>query len=223
MNAIIRDHSVTYAESDLQRSVQQAHAGLEAEPDAAALFERATSAFMRELLALGEGLTAAGRDRQLLAREDKTLLAELLIRALQDDPLSPKALRLRLRGELALRRLLEASGGALTTAEAAELLGITQDAVRKSAARGKLLALPRGKRSVFPAFQFDSESGRVVPWLDAVLSLLDTDSAAAKLRFFVTPDADLGAAPIEVLRQADSGGRALIERKARQFGVQLAV
>jgi hypothetical protein len=223
MNPMIRDHSALYGETDLPRSAQQAHAGLEGEPEAAAVFDRAVTALMRELLSMGDGLADAGRDRRILALDDKTLLAELLIRSLQNDVLAPRALRLRLQGQLALRRLLAASGGTLTTAEVAELLGITQDAVRKRTARGKLLALPRGEHGVYPAFQFDVDAGRVVPGLDAVLALLDTDSAAAKVRFFVTPDADLGETPIAVLLRADHGDRALVERKAQQFGVQLAV
>ena len=195
---------------------------LEASPDAAAVFDRATTAFMRALLSLREKLNAAGRDRRLLAQNDKTLLAELLIQALRADPLVPKELLLRLRGQLALRSLLEEGGGALTAAEVAALLGITEDAVRKRGRRDQLLTLPRSGHSVYPAFQFDLDRRGPVPGLDAVLALLDTDSAPAKLRFFLTPDEDLGAAPIEVLREGDSGARALVERKARQFDVQLA-
>jgi hypothetical protein len=62
----------------LERAVHQALASLEAEPEAAAVFDRATTAFMRELLGLRGALRAAGCDRQLLAQDDKTLLAELL-------------------------------------------------------------------------------------------------------------------------------------------------
>jgi hypothetical protein len=133
-----------------------------------------------------------------------------------------KELRLRLRGQLALRSLLEQSGGALTAAEVAELLGITEEAVRKRARRGSLLALPRAGHSVYPDFQFDLDRRCPVPGLDAVLALLDADSVPAKLRFFLTPDEDLGAPPIAVLREGDPDARALVERKARQFGVQLA-
>jgi hypothetical protein len=104
----------------------------------------------------------------------------------------------------------------------AELLGITPDAVRKRAARGKLLALPQGARTLYPAFQLDTERRRLVPGLDVILPLLDTDSAEAKLRFFLMPDPDLGATPVEALRRADPETQALIERKARQFGVHLA-
>lgn len=206
----------------LPERIHQAQISLESRPDAAAVFDRATTAFMRALLSLRDELSAAGRDRRLLAQDDKTLLAELLIQALQADPLVSKDLRLRVRGQLALQSLLEGSGGALTAAEVAELLGITEDAVRKRARRGKLLALPRGGHSLYPAVQFDLDRRCPVPGLDAVLALLDTESAPAKLRFFLLPDEDLGAAPIEILRQSDPQALGLVERKARQFDTHLA-
>jgi len=210
----------------LEHCVHEAQARLGSQPAAAALFARATTAFVRELLGLSEALGAAGRDLDLLAQDDKTLLAELMIQALRTDPLASKETRLRLRGQLALRKLLEGTGGVYTAAEVATLLGITSDAVRKRTARGKLLVLPQGEHGVYPAFQFDTEANRVVAGLDAVLAQLDTDSAAAKVRFFLTPDRDLGAetgtTPIAALRAADGAACALVARKARQFGVQAA-
>ena len=216
------NHTVAVSQSQILDSVQRAHASLESQPDAVALFDRALTALMRELLDLREGLSAAGRDRVLLAQDDKTLLAELMIQALEADPLAPKALRLRLRGQAALNRLLEESGGVLGAGEVARLLGITQDAVRKRAKRGTLLALGRGGRQVYPAFQLDPETRGLVPGVAEVLPQLATDSAVAKLRFFLTRAGDLDAAPIDLLRRGDAESRALVERKARQFGVHLA-
>jgi len=46
---------------------------------------------MRELLAMDKPLTAQVRSPQHLARDDKTLLAEPMIRMLQADPLTSKA------------------------------------------------------------------------------------------------------------------------------------
>lgn len=210
----------------LEHCVHEAQASLDSQPEASALFARATTAFVRELLGMSESLGAAGRDLELLAQDDKTLLAELMIQALRTDPLASKETRLRLRGQLALRKLLEGFGGVYTAAEAAELLGITPDAVRKRAVRGKLLVLPQGEHGVYPAFQFDTVANRLVAGLDIVLPLLDADSAAAKVRFFLTPDRDLGAetatTPIEALRAGDAAACALVARKARQFGVQVA-
>lgn len=149
-----------------------------------------------------------------------------MMRALHADPLASKETRLRLRGQLALHRLLERAGGVYTAAEVAAQLGITPDAVRKRAARGKLLVLPQGEHGVYPAFQFDTEANRIVMGLEAVLGLLDTESAPAKVRFFLTPDRDLdaeaGATPIAALRAGDPAVCTLVARKARQFGTQVA-
>lgn len=219
---MLTDTSSSPREQGLADAVEHAQALLASEPDAAGLFDRATVAFMRELLALRDGLAAAGRDRQLLSADDKTLLAELLIEALRTDPLASKELRLRLRGQLALHRLLDDNGGTLTTAEVAQLLGITPDAVRKRVRRGGLLAVPRGGHSVFPVFQLDVDKRRVVPGFDDILSQLDTASAPAKLRFFLTPDQDLGKPPIDALRDADSQTQKLLKQKALRFDSQLA-
>lgn len=216
------DTAVNHDERRLAKAVERVTIYLAAEPEAAGVFERATTAFMRELLGLRDRLTTAARDRQLLSLDDKTLVAELLIQALEEDPLTSKTLRLQLRGQLALRHLLDQHGDTLTTSEVAQLLDITPDAVRKRSRRGGLLALPRGGHSVFPVFQFDVEAGRVLPGLDEILLLLDTDSAPAKVRFFLTPDRDLDQTPIDALRNAGPKLRALLVRKAQQFDQQLA-
>jgi hypothetical protein len=209
-------------ESRLQYCVQEAQSRFRVKPGAGALFNRATTAFMRELLTMVRPLDVQARDTELLARDDKALLAELMIQALQADPLSSKALRLRLQGQLALRRMLEQAGGAYTASEVADLLGITGDAVRKRARKGRLLAIPRGGHSLYPAFQFDVSVSTVVPGFEAILALLDTDSAAAKLRFFLTADSDLDGTPLAALLSGDEGLRDRVARSARQFGHQTA-
>ena len=203
------------AESRLERCVHEAHNRFRAKPATEALFTRATTAFMRELLAMA---APQARAPQLLARDDKALLAELMIQILQADPLSSKEARLRLQGQLAFRRLLGESGGAYTASDVAQLLGLTPDAVRKRARKGKLLAVPQGEHSVYPAFQFSAAGNGVVPGLVEILALLDTESAAAKLRFFLTPDADLDGTPIAALHSGEEQRHVLVARKARQFG-----
>jgi hypothetical protein len=224
-NETIDRHAVASSRPDgsaLAEVLEQARAQLADQPDAAGVFDRATTAFVRELIGMREGLGHPGREAQLLALDDKALVAELLIQALGDDPLTPKTLRLRLQGQLALRRLLAQHGGTLSAAEVGQLLDISADAVRKRVRRGGLFALPRGAHQVFPVFQFDVEAGRVVPGFDALLAVLETDSAPAKLRFFLTPDRDLGTTPIEALRADEPAVHALLQRKAQQFDQQLA-
>jgi hypothetical protein len=202
--------------------MREAQAQLGSRPAACALFARATTAFMRELIGIGPRLDRDGQDLDLLARDDKALLAELLIQALQSDPLTAKETRLRLKGQLAFRQLMDGSGGAYSATELAQILRITPDAVRKRTARGKLLAVPQGARSVYPACQIDLTEGRVVEGLESVLPLLDTESAPAKLRFLLGADPDLGGTPLDALRRGDRESRQLVERKARQLGQQLA-
>jgi len=201
--------------SRLARCVEEAHTQLRSKPTAEALFDRAFTAFMRELLGMTDLLAARARNPELIGQDDKTLLAELLIQALQANPLASKQTRLRLQGQLALRRLLEEADGTCSTAEVATLLNITEDAVRKRTRKGKLLSVPHGEHSVYPAFQFDADG--VVKGLEAILPLLQTDSAPAKVRFFLSADSDLGGPPIETLRTGDAAARALVARKARQF------
>lgn len=65
------------AATRLTHCVHEAQARLGSQPEASALFARATTAFMREVLGMSESLGAAGRDLDLLAQDDQTLLAEL--------------------------------------------------------------------------------------------------------------------------------------------------
>jgi hypothetical protein len=58
----------------------------------------------------------------------------------------------------------------------------------------------------------------VVPAFEAILALLDTDSAAAKLRFFLMADPDLDGMPLAALRSGDEALRERVMRRAQQFG-----
>lgn len=206
--------------SQLKSCVQEAHERLRSEPRAEALFARATTAFMRELLDMGPSLARQAAAPDAIGHDDKTLLAELMIQALRDDPLSSKETRLRLQGQLAFRRLLEESGGAYTAAEVAALLNITEDAVRKRTRKAKLLVVPQGQHSIYPAFQFNG--GTLVRGLDATLALLETESAPAKVRFFLSADSDLQCTPLEALRSSDPKQHSMVRRKAGQFGRHVA-
>jgi len=129
-----------------------------------------------------------------------------------------KSLVLALRGQLALRQMIERAGGLLSEDQVAELLGLSPASVSEKTDHGGLLAVTWGGEQRYPAFQF--VGGDIVPHLSEVLGLLDTASETAKLRFFVVEDADLGSNAAAALRQ----GRdlELVRRKARQFGRQVA-
>ena len=157
--------------------------------------------------------------QQLLRRNDTELLlgiAEYLVESAPFES-SVKA-RLRLQGALRFRQLLEESGGTYSISEVEQLLGITDDAIRKRVAARKLLAVPVGDHQEYPVWQF-GEYG-VLPGFERVLRLLPADHFAAQCRFFLAPSESLGGrSPIEALHD---GGVDLdaVERSARQFGVQ---
>ena len=58
--------------------------------------------------------------------------------------------------------------------------------------------------------------------LETVLLLLDTDSGPAQLRFFLSPDPELGDTPAALLCRSEPVDVEAVSRKARQFGCQLA-
>lgn len=102
----------------------------------------------------------------------------------------------RLRGLEAKRRLLEAEGGTLSTAEAARLLRVSRQAVDRRRTEGKLLALALGKKGYYyPAWQFD------LPGMPSVLAALAGRDPWEQLSFFLNPSEGLGdRTPIEALR-----------------------
>ena len=123
----------------------------------------------------------------------------------------------RLRGVEARRRLLEAHGGALTAAEAAEALGMTRQGVDKRRKEGKLLAVQSGRRGWrYPAWQF-TEKG-AVDGLEEVLGELKQWDGWTQAGFFVTKSALLGEkTPLEALR---AGRMKVVKRAAAIYGEQ---
>jgi hypothetical protein len=102
----------------------------------------------------------------------------------------------RLRGIEAKRKLLEAEGDPLTSAQAAKLLRISRQAVDKRRRENKLLGLELGKKGYhYPSWQFD------VRGLEQVLTALDGRDQWEKLSFFLNPSGLLGdRTPLTVLR-----------------------
>ena len=60
------------------------------------------------------------------------------------------------------------------------------------------------------------------PALEPILPLLDTASGAAKVRFLLSPDPELGGSPADLLCRPAPTELEAIARKARQFGRHLA-
>lgn len=102
----------------------------------------------------------------------------------------------RLRGIEAKRKLLEAEGDPLTSAQAAKLLKISRQAVDKRRRENKLLGLELGKKGYhYPSWQFDLRG------LEQVLTSLGGRDPWEKLSFFLNPSGMLGdRTPLTVLR-----------------------
>ena len=196
---------------------------LEGDPQASALLLRVNQLVLSKLALPGGPVQAMSHRQAPVALDDLSLLTELVIEAWRLEPTPPpRHALLRLRGEQALAQLLKASGGSLSSAEVQQLLKLSGEGVRKRRDRKRLLGWRHGKQSMYPAFQFDLAAGRVWSGLETVLLLLDTDSGPAQLRFFLSPDAELGDTPAALLCRAEPVDVEAVSRKARQFGCQLA-
>lgn len=103
----------------------------------------------------------------------------------------------RLRGLEAKRRLVEAEGGSLSSAQIAKSLQITRQAVDKRRKEGKLLGVELGKKGFrYPAWQID------LPNLERVLDALEGRDSWEQLSFFLNPSALLDdRPPLEVMRE----------------------
>lgn len=156
-------------------------------------FERSLRA-IQELQCLGEKELAEA----VRAPNDCSVLLsalcaeEALATICSRDPLA----RARLRGLEAKKKLIEAEGGALSTAEVASTLEITRQAVDKRRKEGRLLGLELGKKGfLYPAWQIG------LPHLEEVLEALGNRDNWEQLGFFLNPSTLLDdRTPLEVLR-----------------------
>ncbi len=121
----------------------------------------------------------------------------------------------RVRGLEAKRRLLEAEGGAVSSAEAARLLGITRQAVDKRRKEGKLLGVELGRKGFrYPAWQFG------LSHFEPVLAALRGRDSWEQITFFLNPSPLLeDRTPLEALQQGKCEIGDLL-RAASVFGEQ---
>ena len=129
--------------------------------------------------------------------------AELLEKHLLQAPLSIDRLsRMRLKGAERFRLLLEANGGAYSAGEMAQVLGISQEAVKKREQRGQLLAIKQGRDLCFPVFQLAAHKNEPVPGLDLVLAAMPQTDPSEIVLFLLRPALDKKA-PIDFLREGN--------------------
>ncbi|MEN8108649.1 MAG: hypothetical protein ABFS22_11665 [Pseudomonadota bacterium] len=204
----------TLSDTELLHDVEQTIAESQSE-DAMAVIKRS----VETILSLSQGKRlSVPKARRMLHANDAELLGLVAEHVLEREPLGiSKRARLRLQGRLRFRDMLKEAGGVYTAAEVSDLLGITEDAIRKRASARKLIAVRQGEHFVYPVWQFSSDG--TVPNFETVLQLLEDDHYVDQCRFFLTPDADLGQSPIEALSTSPDQLE-LIQRKARQFGQQ---
>ena len=126
------------------------------------------------------------------------------------DPLAPLAARnAEHRSET-----LAAAGGALSSTEAARLLGISRQAVEKRRRANTLLAVRLGGDWRYPRCQFDEARGQVVAGLPKLLVAFAQAGPWVALDFLLASDEALGGeTPLQVLRR--EGLTRPLERLAR--------
>ena len=160
------------------------------------LIDDATAAPSDKLVAV-EALTSASETTQLIV-EDPFIAAKL-------------------RGLKRKQQMLETAGGALTSEQAAEVLGISRQAVDKRRAAAQLLALTQGRRGYsYPSFQF--EDGKPITGLEEVLAELKELDPWMQMVFFTSPNERLGdKTPLERLKK---GLVSEVKAAATGFGEQ---
>jgi hypothetical protein len=160
------------------------------------LIDDATAAPSDYLVAV-EALTSASETTQLIV-EDPFIAAKL-------------------RGLKRKQQMLETAGGALTSEQVAEVLGISRQAVDKRRAAAQLLALTQGRRGYsYPSFQF--EDGKPITGLEEVLAELRELDPWMQMVFFTSPNERLGdKTPLERLKK---GLVSEVKAAATGFGEQ---
>ena len=95
--------------------------------------------------------------------------------------------------------LIRRAGGLKETKWVAQYLAISPKSVAAKARRNELLAIARGDRNLYPAFQF--RDGQVVPGLRKILQALPLTNGWSRLSFLLTPDPGLDdRTPLDALR-----------------------
>jgi len=157
---------------------------------------------LNALIGLAQELPKERIDEASAARTDYMVLVEALTapslatQLAAEDPLTAA----RLRGVERQQSLVEKSGGVLKGEKAAELLGISRQAVDKRRRQGRLIGLTQGRRGyAYPVWQF--EGGKTLANLEKVLDRLKDNDPWMQLTFFLNANDRLnGSRPLDMLR-----------------------
>ncbi|MFW5968661.1 MAG: hypothetical protein ACOCV2_14140 [Persicimonas sp.] len=128
-------------------------------------------------------------------------------------------LKARLRGIETKRELLRAEGGAVSSAQMGELLGITRQAVNKRRTKNQLLAVQSGGRGYrYPLWQV-ADDGTLFG-LEDVLAVLESYDPWMTLQFFVRENTRLGGErPLDLLRREEPDALKEVTSAAETYGV----
>ena len=144
-----------------------------------------------------------------------TVMKMLALAPVQESP----ELRVRLRGALARRELLESDGGVLSPSSVAKLLGISRQSVGQRRATNKLLAIEGPNGYLYPSWQFDGS--KPLEGMAEILDLLVDQDPWTRFIFFLSEDeAANGKRPLDLLRRKNLKP---VLRAARMQGQQGAV
>lgn len=99
--------------------------------------------------------------------------------------------------------LLEKSGGGLSLTEAANLLGVTRQALHKQIKAGSALGMMRGNQLVLPRAQFAGRRDKlkILPGIKQVVRLFSVAGGWSALQFLVEVDPNLAKTPIQALTE----------------------
>lgn len=123
-------------------------------------------------------------------------------------------LRVRMRGAITRRKLLEQDGGVLSPSNVGKLLGITRQAVGLRRRAGKLLGVDSGRGYIYPIWQF--RVAGMVPGFEEILEILGDADPMTQVIFFLGHDHALeDKRPIDLLLR---GKLEDVKRAARTYG-----
>jgi len=192
----------------------------EPEPTTAAKASPIRKIFFQRSLRAIEELQALDEKKLAEAVEAPTDCSVLISALMMEEALASIRARdplagARVRGLDAKRKLIEAEGGALSSAQAAKLLRITRQAIDKRRKEGKLLAVELGRKGFrYPAWQFGLSNFALV-----LAAIRDRDSWE-QLTFFLNPSPLLeDRTPLEVLQEGKRDNDDIL-RAASVYGEQ---